>query len=81
MSDPTENIRREMVKEINHDPGSRESLEANHGQVWDTSELQKDFSVTGFMAPFVVVIEKSTGKKGTMVFQDRPRFYYDFKPE
>lgn len=33
MSDPTESTRRQMVQEINAAPGSREYLEAKHGQV------------------------------------------------
>ena len=76
MNDPTENIRRKMVEEINADPGSREVLEEEHGQVWDTDELTRDFTVDGFMAPYVVVVNKLTGEKGTMVFQDYPRFYF-----
>jgi hypothetical protein len=48
MTDPTESIRREMVAEINADPGRRAALEAKHGQVWDTSELQLDFEALGF---------------------------------
>lgn len=81
MQDPTVNIRREMVQEINAEPGSREYLEAQHGQVWDTSQLQKDFSVLGFMAPFVVVARKSDGVKGSLKFQHSPRLYYGFEPE
>ena len=78
MNDPTENIRRKMVEEINADPGSREVLEEEHGQVLDTDELTRDFTVDGFMAPFVVVIRKSDGVKGTLQFQHDPRFYYGF---
>ena len=37
MNDPTESIRREMVKEINAVEGSREYLEAKYGKVWDLS--------------------------------------------
>ena len=36
MTDPTEDIRKQMLAEINAVPGSREYLEAKHGQVWDT---------------------------------------------
>ena len=43
MTDPTEDIRKQMLAEINAEPGSREYLEAKHGQVWDTSELARDF--------------------------------------
>ena len=46
----------------------------------DTSELQRDFEVTGFMAPFCAVIRKSDLRKGSVSFQHSPRFYFDFKP-
>jgi hypothetical protein len=78
--DPTENIRRQMLAEINAAPGSREYLEAKHGQVWDTSELSRDFEVLGFMAPLIVVIRKSDRQKGSMMFQHHPRFYFGFEP-
>lgn len=81
MSDPTESIRRDMVAEINHQPGSREYLEAKHGQVWDTSELQQEFDVIGFMAPMVVAIRKSDGTRGSLMFQASPRFYFGWSPE
>lgn len=78
--DPTETIRRGMVTAINAQPGSREALEAEYGQVWDTQELQQDFSVQGFMAPFVGVTRKNDGKRGSMMFQHDPRFYFNFQP-
>jgi hypothetical protein len=78
MTDETEDIRREMVAEINSQPGSREALEAAHGHVWDTTQLAADFEVLGFMAPFVIVRRKSDGKKGSLEFQHSPRFYYSF---
>ena len=80
MSDATEVVRRHRLVEINAEPGSREALEAEHGQVWDTSELSTDFDVLGFMAPFVVVSRKSDGQKGSLEFQHRPRFYFNFSP-
>lgn len=80
MSDATESYRRQRVAEINADPGSRAALEAEHGQVWDTSELTGDFDVTGFMAPLVVVRRKSDGVKGSLEFQHSPRFYFSFSP-
>ena len=81
MIDPTENIRREMVAEINAAPGSREALEAQYGKVWNTSEMSEDFEVTGFLAPFVVVRRKSDGKKGSLTFQHSPRFYFSFQED
>lgn len=79
--DETENIRRKMVNEINANPGSREALEKEHGQVWNTEQLPRDFEVRGFMAPFVVVKRKSDGQVGSLEFQHRPRFYYGFTPD
>jgi hypothetical protein len=81
MSDPTESIRREMVNDINPESGTRESLEKQYGKVWNTTELPNDFTVKGFMAPFVVVVRKSDGVKGCLIFQHYPRFYFDFIPE
>ena len=81
MHDPTETIRREMVAEINHAPGSREALEAEHGQVWDTAELTAEFIVNGFLAPFVTVTRKADDVDGTMMFQHQPRFYFSFNAD
>ena len=77
--DPTEDIRKERIEEINSVPGSREALEKVHGQVWDTTELQAEFEVSGFMAPLVVVTRKSDRQKGSMEFQGSPRFYFNFQ--
>jgi hypothetical protein len=79
MSDETETIRKELVAQINAEPGSREALEVEHGQVWDTKQLGEDFDVIGFAAPLVVVSRKSDGQKGSLFFQARPRFYFGFE--
>jgi hypothetical protein len=81
MNDPTEDIRRQMVAQINSQAGSREYLEAKHGQVWDTDQVREDFEVLGFMAPFVIVRRKSDGVRGSLKFQHDPRFYFGFQPE
>jgi hypothetical protein len=80
MSDPTEPLRRQRLNEINADPGSREALEAAHGQVWDTQQLTENYEVIGFMAPLVAVCRKSDGVKGSLEFQARPRYYFNFQP-
>ena len=79
MTDPTETARREMLAEINVAPGSREYLEAQHGQVWSTSQLSDDLVVTGFAAPLVVVRRKSDGVKGSLMFQHHPRLYFGWE--
>jgi hypothetical protein len=81
MTDATEAIRRQMVAEINAEPGSHEALEAKHGQVWDTTELQRDFEALGFLAPLIVVRRRADGVKGSLMFQHDPRFYFGFQPE
>jgi hypothetical protein len=81
MNDPTEPIRRQRLVEINAEPGSREALEIQYGQVWDTQELGRDFQVLGFAAPLVVVRRKSDGVRGSLEFQHRPRFYFNWQAE
>jgi len=80
VNDETEMARRRRLMEINLVPGSREALEAEHGQVWDTDQLTEDFIVVGFMAPIVVVKLRSTGEKGSLEFQHSPRFYFNWQP-
>ena len=81
MSDETESLRRARLAEINADPGSREALEAIHGQVWDTQQLAQDFVVIGFLAPLVVVRRKADGVKGSLEFQHSPRYFFGFLPD
>jgi hypothetical protein len=80
MSDPTEAVRRELVAEINAQPGSREALESEHGRVWDTQQLAEEFEVLGFLAPLVVARRRADGVKGSLFFQHAPRYYYGFSP-
>jgi len=80
MIDPTESPRRHLLAEINAAPGGREYLEAKHGQVWDTDQLQEDFDVLSFAAPLVMVRRKADGVKGSLMFQGSPRFYFGFEP-
>jgi len=70
-----------MVRAINSDPGSREALEAQHGQVWDVTELREEFEVLGFAAPLVVVKRLQDGVIGSLMFQHSPRFYFKFQPD
>jgi len=84
--DTTEPIRRQMVSQINNTVASdnketeRKRLEAIHGKgnVFDTDELSDNFEVIGFMAPFVVVRRLSDNKRGSLLFQHSPRFYFDW---
>jgi hypothetical protein len=77
--DPIERLRSELTAHVNRNATDREKLEARVGQVWDTKELQEDFSVVGFGAPYVVVRRKHDNVEGTLMFQHNPRFYFSFK--
>ncbi len=79
MQDATENIRRVAQARINAHREERDALEAKHGQVWDTVEMQRDFSVSGFGAPLIVVTRKADNTKGSLCFQHSPRFYWGFQ--
>jgi hypothetical protein len=45
---------------------------------WNTTELQEDFIVKGFLAPFVTVTRKKDGVEGTLEFTHNPRKYFNF---
>lgn len=80
-----EEIRKKEVAIVNgkiesgNPDGERARLEDEHGQVWDTQQIQEDFTVHSFAAPYISVTRKSDKVKGTMVFQHLPRFYFSFK--
>lgn len=76
MNDPTEQLRRAMIE-----TGQPARDLAKADQRWNTEELQRDFTVVGFMAPFVVVIRKADCVKGTLEFVHSPRVYFNFHEE
>jgi hypothetical protein len=83
MKDETENYRRARITELNtgltpDEQARRTELEAVYGRVWDSDQIREQFEVIGFMAPFMVVKDKATGKKGSLEFVHSPRFYFNF---
>lgn len=82
MQDETENIRRERQAQLNSEAAARAELEARYGQVWSSDELRaSQWEVVAFLAPFVMVRDKVTGKKGSLEFQHSPRFYFNFQAD
>lgn len=59
----------------------RTEMEAAHGAVWDTEELQRDYEVQGFSAPYVVARRRSDGVVGSLEFTHSPRFYFGWAPK
>ena len=78
MSDETEAIRRQQLVEINAQPGSREALEAEHGQVWDTRSLGRT-SRWRDSWPLRCRPAEIDGQRGSLMFQHNPRFYFGFE--
>ncbi len=56
-------------------------LKQEYGKVWNTDELQEDFVVEAFLAPYVILTRKADGVTGSMRFTHRPRYYFDFKED
>jgi len=79
-----EKLARRHQANLNHEAATavdpRAELGARYGQLWDTQELQRDFSVEGFGAPCVVVVRKSDGVRGSLFFSHSPRLYHSFSP-
>lgn len=75
--DPTAPVRKAMVE--SGEPQA--DLAAEQGQTWTSDELRRDFEVTGFMAPFVVVRRKSDGVVGSLEFTHSPRVYFNFQED
>jgi hypothetical protein len=73
MTDETENVRRAMLAS-----GQPQRDLAEAKERWNNEELSRDFQVIGFIAPFVVVVRKSDGAKGSLEFTHSPRFYFNF---
>lgn len=46
---------------------------------WNTEQLRDDFEVLGFQAPYVVVVRKRDGVKGSLQFTHYPRLYFGWQ--
>ena len=76
-----EPVREELVEIINSGNEDRDAITKEYGQTWDSQELQRDFDVLGFMAPYCRVRRKSDNKKGSIMFKHSPRIYFGFQEE
>jgi len=78
MHDETEIARRAMV--LSGQPRQDLSTAAVKGeQTWDTGEMQAEFEVLDFVAPFVVVRRRSDGALGSLEFTHMPRTYFGWR--
>lgn len=76
MTDPTAAIRKAMVET----GVPQADLAADPDQKWTTEQMQAEFDVLSFTAPFVVVSRKSDGQLGSLEFTHSPRVYFGWRP-
>jgi hypothetical protein len=77
MTDSTAGIRRDMIA-----AGQPQAdLAAETDQTWTTAELTRDFEVTGYAAPFVIVRRRSDGAVGSLEFTHHPQVYFGWKED
>ena len=82
-----EALRRQQCVEVNDAVASddasaeRARLVSQHGDVWNSDEVQRDFEIRAFAAPYVVVRRRADGVNGTLTLQHHPRFYFNFRSE
>ena len=48
-------------------------------RTWTTEELERDFEVVQFLAPYVVVRRRADGVEGVLEFTHSPRLYFGFR--
>lgn len=58
----------------------RAALTRNGHAAWSNEELLDEFEVEIFHPPYVTVIRKRDGVRGTVAFVDTPRVYFHFCP-
>ena len=80
LADHTEEMRRKAMDLMKREPASYEDLVANYGadNVWTTEQVKELYEITSFMAPYCTCVRKSDGQVGSLAFQHRPRFYFNF---
>jgi len=72
---------RMLDKQINSEPRCREELIKLGEDVFDTDEIRSEFEILGFKKPFALAVNKTTGIRGTFLFQDNPRFYFGWSAD
>jgi len=74
-------VRKQVQHNLNCEAAAvtEEALREKYGQLWNTQQMQEDYTVLGFMAPFIGVIRKSDGVKGSLMFSHMPRWYHTFE--
>ena len=56
----------------------RELIE-RYGKIYTIKQAHELFELGSFCSPFVKVVRRSDGKKGSLRFIRQPLYYFDFK--
>jgi hypothetical protein len=81
MIDETETLRLQRLVKINAERCSPTTLEARYGEIWNSEELSRGFTVRRFTAPYVVVVLNRDRQLGSVEFQHEPGLYFNFVPD
>jgi hypothetical protein len=56
-------------------------LASDAGPTWSTAQLQDEYEVLRFAAPFVVVRRRADGVRGSLEFTHAPRVYFGWRAD
>lgn len=79
VNNPFDAVRKMMI-ESGQPAEDLADVEEAGEEKWDTYQLQQEFKVEAFAAPFVIAVRKSDGKRGSLEFTHSPRVYFNWKP-
>jgi len=70
-----------LSRYLRDNPRDAAQLEGEYGEVWSAEDVGEDFEILGFKSPFAIAKCRKTGQRGSLVFQNNPRFYFGWDPE
>ena len=70
-----------LERQLNSAPKNRSELLETEAEVWDSDEVRGEFEITGFKSPFALARHLGSGQRGTLLFQDDPRYYFGWSPD
>lgn len=68
------------IKQIGSDELREELAAAYNNEVWTNEELLAAYEISHFDPPYVHVIRKHDGVRGTVAYTEQPRIYFSFVP-
>jgi len=71
-------FRKAIVPEM---PNELAKAQERGEQTWDSAQFLEEFTPLGFMAPFVAVVRKADGVKGSVQFTHMPRVYFGWQAD